>query len=76
MTTTTIAKWVSAGREYWVELRKHVFHDGRTDSFSYQSDSTLATIVHVAMAETAIRVMQARVNLGRFSSITPMERII
>lgn len=82
MTTTTIAKWVSADRKYWVELRKHVYHDGCTDSFSYRhanGNGTFVTIVHVAMSETAIRVMQARVNLGRFlldSAVTPMERII
>ena len=82
MTTVIIAKWVSAGRKYWVELRKHVYHDDRTDSYSYRNDNgggTLATVVHVAMDETAVAVMQARVNLGRFlpdAAVMPMERIV
>jgi hypothetical protein len=82
MTTIILAKWVSAGCKHWVELRKHVYHDGRLDSYSYRCDngcSRLVTVNPVNMVESAIRVIQARVDLGRFvpdGAVTPMERIV
>jgi len=81
MITTEIARWVSSGFRYWVQLRKHTDDEGRLLYFTYRSDNgcgTLRTVNPAMQDESAIRVMQARVDLGYFlpdSAVTPMQRI-
>jgi hypothetical protein len=77
-----LAKWVSVGLKYWVELRKHTDDDGCLLYYSYRSDNgggPLVTAHPVMQDEKAIRVMQARVNLRRFlpdDAVMPMRRVV
>ena len=81
MITIEIARWVSSGFKYWVQLLENTDDEGRLLYYSYRSDNgggPLVTGNPVIQNETAIRVMQARVNLGRFlpdATKTPMRRI-
>ena len=80
--TIMVARWVCADHPHWVELHKHLDEDGCPVRFSYKTDrcsGPLAPVNPAVMDETAIRVMQARVNCGRYVpdvSTMPMERIV
>jgi hypothetical protein len=77
-----IAKWVSQGGKYWVELRRHADANGRVTSYSYRCNNgggTLAPVTPAVTDETATRVMQTRVDCGLYlpdAAVRPMERII
>jgi hypothetical protein len=81
MITIEIARWVSSGFKHWVQLLENTDDKGGLLYYSYRSDNgggPLVTANPVMTAETAIRVMQARVNLGWFlpdDTKTPMRRI-
>jgi hypothetical protein len=75
MITIEIARWVSSGFKYWVQLLENTDDEGVLLYYSYRSNNgdggPLVTANPVKLNETAIRVMQARVNLGRFLPDAP-----
>lgn len=77
-----IAEWISVGRKHWVRLHKHIDANGCATSYGYQSNNSggsLGPATNPAVTdETAIRVMQVRVDTGYFRDIAvhPMRRVI
>ena len=81
--TILVAKWVSPEYGHWVELHKHVDANGRAFRFSYKTErdsGPVAPVNPAVMDETAIRVMQARINCGRYLppgvAVMSMERVV
>jgi hypothetical protein len=82
MKTTTIARWVSASRKYWVELQRCDGDVGTFTYYRYRSNngggSLKTTLLFVGDA-TAVQIMQARVDAGEFLpdiAVNTMRRVI
>jgi hypothetical protein len=81
-----IAEWVSAGRKHWVRLHKHVDANGCATSYGYRSDNGGGGSLGPAgpanpaiTDESAIQVMQVRVDTGYFLpdiAVHPMRRVV
>jgi len=81
--TVLVARWASAEYGHWVELHKHLDHDGFPVRYSYKTErdsGPVAPVNPAVMDETAIRVMQARINCGRYLppgvAVMSMERVV